>query len=213
MLIRALSIVWVPFLVVVATACGPSPPSPQQSSASSSTRAQRATIYATGDGTAAWHIDGDQFWSGAPGEITVAPLSEAPASVRYWRTPEAQCLTLDEVVNFGVPHVLRDGARFQCEGARFEVLECDWPEACLNARIEAFWRTGVAPEYGALPVIYLYNVCRGVQTITYSLDRPPRSDIGETLELRQGLGLLAQPDSQACRDDPGAGFYGTPRTP
>jgi hypothetical protein len=181
----------------------------EQSSAPSpaAAPAQPATVYAESDGQGAWHILGDRTWNGRPGELLVAPLSEAPASITHWRTADVACLSLDGVRNFGAPDRLRKGARFRCGAARFEVVDCDFPEDCRNALIEALWRTGVAPDYGELPVNYFYNRCRGVQSITLSLDRPLRVGFGETLELRQGLGLLAQPNSPTCRRDPVSGLY------
>lgn len=179
------------------------PPAPSPDAIS----AQPATVYTTGDGTQAWHIRGNRFWSGRPGELHTTPLSGAPASVIYSQTSGAACISLDGVMTFGAPDMLRKGAGFRCGAARFEVVDCDFPENCVNARIAAIWRTGVAPEYHDLPVNYFYNRCRGVQSITFSLDRPLRVGFGETLELRKGLGLLAQPDTPACRRDPGAGLY------
>lgn len=179
----------------------------QSSSSPDPVVAKQATIYATSDGTDALHFSGDRIWTGSPGELLVAPLSEAQPTITYSRVAGVACVSLDGVSTFGAPDVLRKGARFRCGTARFEVVDCDFPDDCRNALIEAIWRTGVAPDYRELPVNYFYNRCRGVQSITFSLDRPVRVGFGETLELRQGLGLLAQPDTPACRRDPVAGLY------
>jgi len=177
------------------------------SSSSAPLPTQPATLYTTGDGTNAWHIRGNLFWNGAPRELMVAPLSEAKPTVTRFRANEAACISLDGVMTFGAPNVVRKGLRFQCGATRFEVTECDPSEDCVDARIEAIWRTGVAPNYSEVPVNFFYNRCRGVQSITFSLDRPIKADFGSTLELRQGLGLLAQPNTQACARDPALSLY------
>lgn len=157
-----------------------------------------ATVYSASDGHSAWHLQGNRFWSGSPAELRAVPLREAPATVRYSRTAGVACIDLGGMA-FGAPDLLRKGAQFQCGVARFEVVDCDFPDDCRNALIEAIWR-------GEVPVNYYYNRCRGVQSITFSLDRPLRVGFGTTLELRQGTGLLAQPDTPACRRDPSAGL-------
>lgn len=189
-------------LFALLSACGAPAQSPPAISL------QPATVYTSSDGYGAWYILSNRFWSGAQGELDAVRLSEAPASVSHWRANNTACVSLDEATIFGAPDILRKGARFRCGTARFEVADCDFPEDCRNALILAFWRTGIAPDYHELPVNYFYNRCRGVQSITFSLDRPLRVVFGSTLELRQGLGLLAQPETPACRREPGAELYG-----
>lgn len=167
--------------------------------------AEPAAIYAEGDGRDAWHIRGNRFWNGNPGHLDRRPLNRAPASVVHSRTSNAACVDLGGMT-FGAPDALRLGEQFQCGEARFEVVECNDPNRCY-ARIAATWRTGIAPNYRSVPVFYWYNRCRGVESITFSLARPLRVGFGETLELRQGPGLLAQPDSPACRNDPRSALY------
>lgn len=168
---------------------------------------QLVSIYASADASSAWYIQGRSYWSGAPHELRVAPLTEARATIAYSRTANASCVDLDGVSTFGAPDDLRKGTKFECGAARFEVADCDFPEACRNARIEAIWRTGAAPNYHELPVNYFYNVCRGVQAITFSQNDQLRVQFGSTLELRQGLGLLAQPEGQGCKSDPTGQLY------
>jgi hypothetical protein len=151
------------------------------------------TIYAPADGGEAWHFQGNR-WRRALSDQS--PLSEAP--LRYSRSAGGACVDLDGVGPFGAPDVLRVGARFQCGTARFEVVACEFTDTC---RIEATWRMGVAPDGGELRVNYFYKRCGGIQAITFDLDRALRVGFGGTLELRQGLGLLAQPDAPGCRDD------------
>ena len=198
-------------LSVVAFACGCGSAGPSQSRPSESSRntesTPRTTVYATGDGTAAWHIQGRHFWNGSPVELRVAPLGEAPATVNLSREGAAACVSLDGVMAFGAPDQLQEGVRFRCGAARFEVAQCDVTEQCRNARIEAIWRTGSAPDYRELPISYFYNRCRGVQSITFSLERPLAVGFGSTLELRQGLGLLAQPHVPLCTGDPASSLY------
>ena len=173
------------------------------------TSAQSPTIYTSSDGTGAWHIVGNRFWSGLPSALPFQPQRDAQPTITYTRLGNVACASLDGVSNFGAPDMLRQGARFQCGTARFEVVDCDMPEDCHYALIQAIWRTGVEPNFSEVPVNYFYNRCRGVQSITFSPDRPLRVGFGTTLELRQGLGLLAQPDAPVCGREPGAGQFGS----
>jgi hypothetical protein len=168
--------------------------------------AQPTAIYSEGSGRDAWRIQGDRFWNGDPRHLGMRPLARAPAGVVRSRTADAACVDLAGMI-FGAPETLRLGVQFQCGTARFEVVECENPERCGYARIAATWRTGVAPNQRPVPVFYWYNRCRGIESITFSLARPLRVGFGETLELRQGPGLLAQPDSPACRNDPRSALY------
>lgn len=177
------------------------------SSSAPSRAAQPAILYTTGDGTEAWHIRANRFWSGAPRELRVAPLAEATPTVSHSRRGEVECISLDGVMTFGAPNVVQKGLTFRCGATRFEVTECKHSQDCIDAQIEAFWRTGVAPNHSEVPVSYLYNRCRGIQSITFSLERPLKADFGSTLELRGGLGLLAQPDAPDCAGDPALGLY------
>ena len=194
-------------LILVMCGCGSAS---RTSGSSSAGRAESAIVYATSDGTDAMHILGNRIWTGDPGELREAPLRDAPPTVTYSRHGDVACVSLDRegVSVFGTADTLRKGARFRCGTARFEVIDCDYPNDCRNAHILAFWRTGVAPNYGQLPVNYYYNRCRGIQSVTFSLDRPLRVGFGETLELRQGPGLLAQPDTPSCGQDPISGLFG-----
>ena len=164
-------------------------------------------IYTSADGTGAWHIRGNRFWSGAPAELRVAPLSDAQPSLTWSRVAEAECVSLDGVMTFGAPNSMRKGLQFRCGATRLRVTDCTPSEDCTDALIEAIWRTGVEPNYSEVPVNYFYNRCRGIQSITFSLDRPVKVNFGSTLELRQGLGLLAQPDAPICLRDPALGLY------
>jgi len=194
--------------LAVVFGCGSSPSSKQPSAQAPTAIPERpATIYTVSDGSEAWHIQGNRWWNGRPGILRTEPLSRALATITISRTADAECVSLDGVSDFGAPRRLRQGVRFRCGATRFEVVDCDLPEDCRNARIEAIWRTGIAPEFHELAVNYFYNRCRGVQSITLSQDRPLRVGFGSTLELRQGLGLLAQPDTPACRRDPAAELY------
>lgn len=154
-----------------------------------------ATVYAPSDGTEAWNIRGNRFWSGSPG---VLRPDDRPESVTRWQAGTVACVSLNGVMIFGAPERVRKGDRFRCDTARFEVADCDAPDDCRNSRIVAYWRTGLPPDYAELPVNYYYNRCRGIQSITFSLERPPRDGFGSTLELRQGPGLLAQGASAPC---------------
>jgi hypothetical protein len=170
-------------------------------------RAQPATVYAAADGSFAWHVQNNRFWSGSPSELSGAPLSEAPASVIYSRTSGGTCVNLDGIMILGAPDTAAKGVRFQCGATRFQVVDCSPLEECYDTWIEAIWRTGVAPNYQEIPVNYFYNRCRGIQSITFSLERPLKVGLGATLELRQGIGLLAQPKLLDCKSDPRSRLY------
>jgi hypothetical protein len=190
-------------LLTLSHGCSSTAQRPQSTSehATPAVASQLPTVYLSSDGMDGIYVRGNRVWKGTAGELAVAPLNEAGAAVVYSRAPDAACVGFDEVQLFGVPDRLRKGVRFRCGTAQFEVIDCDNPENCDNALILAFWRTGVAPGYNQLPVNYYYNRCRGIQSITFSLDRPVRVGFGEALELREGLGLLAQPNSPACGRD------------
>jgi hypothetical protein len=148
---------------------------------------QPVTIYAPGDGGEAWYFQGDRWWR-------ETPANEAP--LRYSRSAGAACVDLDGSGPFGAPDALRVGARFRCGTARFEVITCEFfPDTC---RIEGTWRMGAAPNDLPLRVNYFYDRCGGIQSITFDLDPALRVGFGGVLELRQGPGLLAQPDAPGC---------------
>lgn len=176
------------------------------SSALYNAAAQPASIYTESDGQHAWHVRDNRFWSGDPRQLGSRPLSQSLASVTYSRAENAVCVDLSGMI-FGAPDRLSIGTQFRCGTARFEIVDCEDPEACFYVRIEGLWQTGIAPNYRSVPVTYWYNRCRGVESITFSPARPLRVSFGETLELRQGLGLLAQPNSPTCRNDHRSALY------
>ncbi len=183
--------------------CESSAQQASQSSTSPSVIAvdQFPTIYSASRGSEFWRIYGDQFWVGNIAELREGASNNTTTTINYFQENGITCVNLDTVSIFGVPDTLRVGMQFQCGTAQFEVTNCNSSDDCGSALIEGMWRTGSPPSYRDLPVSYYYDRCRGIQSITFSLDPELLNPIGSSLELRQGLGLLATSDSAECSDD------------
>ena len=112
------------------------------------------------------------------------------------------CIFMDgDVMTFGVPIEVQKGQKFECGASDFEVLEC-FDQGCTSSIIGGFWRTGLKPDFGKVPLQFIYNECLGITSISFANYSVEPEGIGTSLELRNGLGLLANPNARICQNNP-----------
>jgi hypothetical protein len=149
----------------------------------------------------------DSVWSFVIGEIPAGQesfwsdyRSVAWFSIRHEARNGVNCIFTDnDAMSFGVPEVVQEGYRFACGTSTFEVLECYSQVNCVSSLIRGEWRTGTEPEFRNVPVRYIYNKCLGILSISLfdALNEP--ESFGSALELRNGSGLLANPQHEDCQ--------------
>ncbi|MFN3946348.1 MAG: hypothetical protein ACK4K7_15635 [Allosphingosinicella sp.] len=158
-------------------------------------------MYIDGKGSSGW-----VFVEGAvPADalsFTSDQRSLAWSSIRREQSGNALCIVgEDGAVSFGVPSRIAKGVRFACGTGEFEVADCAGERDCSSALIRGAWRTGEAPNLHRLPIAYSYHECFGILSISFHGQSTPLG-VGDTLELRQGAGLLSDLQREDCRKHP-----------
>lgn len=155
-------------------------------------------IYGDSRGESVWIFTKEE--SGPNGEsVQSEQLSITRYVVRQVASTSGSCAFFaDDMMALGVPAKNEQYQQLECGSSSFKILKC-FDEGCQSSLIGGEWRTGLAPEFRLVPFQFIYNRCLGVTTISFTSFSGDADYIGTSLDLRGGIGLLADADGKSCQ--------------